>query len=341
MIGAVRNPGTRDGLTRVQAERELQRLVQTATARPAPTMVTVAEAGNRRLEQLEALGRKPSTMQDYRIMLDRHLAPHFASKALDRVTAEDVTGYMAIKRREGLAPKTITNHVTFLHGVFAHAVKRGWIAVNPVAGVDRPRSGADVDIRYLDLGQVDGLLRAVPDDTLGPVEGVLYLTAAMTGLRQGEVLALRWRDVDWTAGVVRVRRSYTRGEFGTPKSRRSSRAVPMADRLAGELDRHYQRSAYQADDDLVFCHPQTGHVLDPSKLLRRFKAALGKAGVREVRFHDLRHTFGTHCAGAGVPLRTLQEWLGHRDFQTTLIYADYLPSGQEAQLVEQASPRRS
>jgi integrase len=80
----------------------------------------------------------------------------------------------------------------------------------------------------------------------------------------------------------------------------------------------------------------SGHPLDASKLRRRYKATLKRAGLRAIRFHDLRHTFGTHCAGAGVPLRTLQEWMGHRDFKTTLIYADYAPSAHEAELVERA-----
>ena len=119
-------------------------------------------------------------------------------------------------------------------------------------------------------------MRAVPDDLLGPTIGALYLTATMTGLRQGELVALRWQDVDWVAGVVRVRRSYTRGRFGTPKTRRSSRAVPMADRVAAELERHFQRSRYQADDDLVFGHPQTGHPYDASKSRKRFKEALSR-----------------------------------------------------------------
>jgi integrase len=77
----------------------------------------------------------------------------------------------------------------------------------------------------------------------------------------------------------------------------------------------------------------------PLSVLKRFKANLRRAGVREIRFHDLRHTFGTRMAAAGVPLRTLQEWLGHRDFKTTLIYADYQPSEQEAELVQRAFGR--
>ena len=145
----------------------------------------------------------------------------------------------------------------------------------------------------------------------------------MTGLRQGELLALRWLDVDLSAGRLRVRRSYTRYRFGTPKSLRSTRSVPMSARVRRELLAHHRRTLLSEGEDLVFCHPVTGSALDPTKVRRRFRAALRRAGVREVRFHDLRDTFGTHCAAAGVPLRTLQEWMGHRDAKTTAIYADY------------------
>ena len=79
--------------------------------------------------------------------------------------------------------------------------------------------------------------------------------------------SLRWQDVDWPSGRVRVRRNDVRGEWGTPKTKRGSRSIPLADRLAGELERHYQRSAYQADEDLVFCHPERGTVLDHSELV--------------------------------------------------------------------------
>jgi integrase len=122
-----------------------------------------------------------------------------------------------------------------------------------------------------------------------------------------------------------VRRTYTRGRFGTPKSKRSSRAVPMADRLGGELERHFQRSRYQADADLAFAHPDTGAPYDASKMRKRFKAALERAGVRAVRFHDLRHSYGTAMAAAGAPLRALQEWMGHKSAQTTELYRDYSP----------------
>jgi integrase len=189
---------------------------------------------------------------------------------------------------------------------------------------------------------------AVLEDELARVDRALYLVAAMTGLRQGELLGLRWRDVDWSAHKIRVVHPYVRRRNApayaemfpeesqrkrSPKSAHSSRAVPMADRVGGELDRHYKASSFQADDDLVFARPATGSVLDRHEVSRRFKVALRSAGVREVRFHDLRHTFGTRMAAAGVPMRTLQEWMGHADIKTTLIYAHYAPSPNEASMV--------
>lgn len=152
--------------------------------------------------------------------------------------------YLVAKKRDGLATKTISNQLVFLHGLFSFAGKRGWVASNPV--------------------------------------------------------------------------------------------VPLADRVAGELERQFQRTAFKGDQDLVFAHPQTGSALDASKIRKRFVEALDRASLRRVRFHDLRHTFGTHCASSGVPLRTLQEWMGHKDAKTTEIYADYAPSPHEAELVERA-----
>lgn len=335
-LGPKRTPGSRDGLTRAQAERELRRRIE--TEKPVVrSRLSVEDAGRRYLEHLEhVLERKPTTVADYGYMLSRHISPFFTTP-IELIESSEVSSYLVAKKRDGLATKTITNHLVFLHGLFAFAVKQGWTRENPVSRVDRPQARqGDPDIRYLTLAEVEGVLRSVGAGRFAGTDRALYLTGAMTGLRQGELLGLRWSDVDWRTARLRVRRTFTRGRFGAPKSRRSSRSVPMTDRVAGELERHFQRSAFQADGDLVFCNPHTGNPLDASRMRKRFKKALERAGVRSVRFHDLRHTFGTHCAGAGVPLRTLQEWMGHRDAKTTQVYADYAPSEHEGALVEAA-----
>lgn len=167
---------------------------------------------------------------------------------------------------------------------------------------------------------------------------MLILTAAMSGLPQSELLGLRWRDVDWTARRLRVRNTYVRGEhFGDGKSDLStSRSVPLARRLAGELDRWSQRTGYGGDDELVFAHPETGNPLDRSKVTRRFKQACSAAGVPAIRFHDLCHTFGTRLVASGTSLRTVQEWLGHADAKTTQLYTHYMPNTHEVEQVDAA-----
>jgi integrase len=300
------------------------------TGRPVQERLNLEELAPRYLAHKETIGLRRSTVRDYACHLRVHLIPFFGGRSLDAVTATEVEAFIRAKLREGKSRKTVDDLVGLLSAMYRYAVKRGLARLNPVELAERPRqTKTDADIRYLTIEELEALLRAVPNDELGRMERVLYLTAAMTGMRRGECVALRWRDVDWTAGLIRVRRSYGDGEFGPPKTRRSSRAVPMADRVAAELDRLHQESAYQDEEDLVFCHPLLGGVYDPSKLRKRFVAAARRAAVRPVRFHDLRHTFGTQMAAAGAPLRAIQEWMGHSDYRTTSIYADYAPDSSQ------------
>jgi integrase len=338
-LGRKRSPGTADGLTRVQAERELRRRMETEKVVSGARRRTVQQAGTAYIDHLEhVMERKRTTIADYRGYLRKHLAPFFAERPLDKIGPDLITDYLLAKKRGGLSSKTIQNHLNFLHGIYAFSVKRGWALSNPVALVDRPKSSRSAHrrIQFLRPEELEALIRAVPDDELGLIERPLYLCAAMTGLRQGELIGLRWIDVDWPASRIRVAESFTRGHFDTPKSHRG-RSVPMADRLAKELELHFQRSPWTAERDLVFAHPFTGNVYDASRMRKRFAAALRRAEVREITFHELRHTFGTQMAAAGAPLRAIQEWMGHADASTTEIYAHYAPdSTGGAALVERA-----
>jgi len=335
-LGPVRKPGTKEGLTKAAAERLLRAMMSGYVA-PVAERVTVDDAGTRLIQHLTTMGRKPSTLEGYESFLRIHLVEYFADKPIDQITKRDVESFTAHQLRKGQSVKSVRNHLGLLHSIFDFAIRRDWAPSNPCKLVDKPRTvDADADVHFLDRAELDALLSATTDDDLGRVDRAMYITAAMTGLRQGELLALRWSDVDWSVQRIRVRQSFVRGQFGSPKSKRSTRSVPLADVVGGELDRLHQHTVYGADSDLVFCHPHTGRPMERSRLLKRFKAALKRAGVREVRFHDLRHTFGTRMAAGGVPMRTLQEWMGHRDFKTTLIYSDYQPGANEAQLVNHA-----
>ncbi len=338
-VGDVRTEGRADGLTKAQAERALRRMRELETPRSAPDAerVTMEQAGREFCQRLELKGRRKSHRLTVASDLRNHIAPFFAGKTLDRVRPADIERYVAAKRKT-LAAKTIRNHVNTMHSIFDLGLRKGWCQTNPVKLADRPTvKKTETRIQFLDQPELEQLLAApYPDDAFGRIEPMLYLTAAMTGLRQGELLGLRWRDVDFEARKLRVVSPFVRGEFGDPKSAGSGRSVPMAERVAVALRELRSQSVYSRDRDLVFCHPDTGKPLDRSKLVRRFKQAIDRAGVHHVTFHELRHTFGTRMAAAGTPMRTLQHWMGHADSKTTQVYAHYQPSDQEADAVDRA-----
>jgi len=342
-IGARRAEGSRSGLTRSQAEAELRRLISEVQARPqAGEALTVGEVAARYIAQAERRGRKLSTRANIESETRVHLQPFFRERSLDSITSADVIDLIGTLEGKGLGPKSIRNVIATLSALFnfAKAPQRRWAAENPCEGVELPAVRGMTEIRFLTLEEVDAAIANVPEGMYQAIDRALILTAAMTGLRKGELVALRWRDVDWTAARIRVRQNYVRGEFGTPKSKRSTRSVPMADEVGGELERLFKGSRFQGDGDLVFAHPTSGEPLPKANVTRRFRKALEAAGLDgSHRFHDLRHTFGTRMAAANVPMRTLQEWMGHRDLATTQIYADYAPSSQEAAMVAAAFAR--
>jgi integrase len=305
----------------------------------------MAELGDMLAVRLQSLGRKRSTIETVEYHVRVHIAPCFGDTGIDEIDERKLEAFVASLGRKGCSPKTVRNVMGTVHSLFELARRQKVVRANPCQIIDLPRIDAgDATIRFLDQSELEALLRAAPSKTRPAVEHdswrverVMYLAAAMTGMRQGELLALRWGDIDWPAQKVRVHANYVRGQFGSPKSRRSVRAIPLAQRLIAELDALHRDSLWKADDDLVFANPRTGQPLDRSRVLKRFKAACRRAAVKPVRFHDLRHTFGTRIAASGqVPMRTLQEWMGHRDFKTTQIYADYQPGAREAELVNEA-----
>jgi integrase len=364
-VGPARTPGERDGLTKAQAEARLRKMREQERPPAISERVTMFEAGEELRRRLEMRGRKKSHRLTVQADLKNHIVPFFAGKELDKIEPRDIELYISAKLRpvspkqtgdpkkdpktktkkkrgdttkKALAPKTIRNHLNTMHSVFEVGLRMKWCNRNPVKLADRPViKTIETRIKFLDQPELEKLLALpYPQDAFGSIEPTLYLTAAMTGLRQGELIGLRWRDVDLKARKVRVVSPYVRGEFNDPKSEDSGRSVPLAKRVSDALTGLRERTLYAGDSDLVFCHPETGSPLDRSKLVRRFKSATKRAAVRTITFHELRHTFGTRMAAEGVPLRTLQHWMGHADSKTTQIYAHYQPSDAEAETIDRA-----
>lgn len=303
-----RKVGSMNALTRKQAERALQAMID---GDEAPGIVTQREdtvpaLGAKTLQWLKAKGRKRSHLETFERHVRVHMAPFFGEDPIARIDQDDIEAFMARLRRDGLAPKTIRNIHGSLHTVFADAVRKKKLARNVVALVEPPAKVESPDIHFLTLAEVQAVLRAVPDGQRWSTwESAIYTSAAMTGMRMGELLGLQWGDIDWTAQKIRIRRAWVSNEMGTPKSRRSSRAIPMVAAVVAALDRLSQATAFADDEDLVFGNVHTGSPPARSTVNNRFKERLARAGVRHVRFHDLRHTYGTLTAAGGVPMRTL------------------------------------
>ena len=296
-----------------------------AVARQVRTGVTFAEACEDFLDWMEHdRGRKRSTMNDYRSAVRRHFIPAFGNQPLERITTAAIDRWRADLVAEGrISNRSINKLLTILHGIFERARKRWRLPANPVREVEKQPRKKRVSIDVYGTEEVMALVRAAESEQ----DAAMFLTAAFTGLRMGELLALRWRDVDFQRQAIRVRASYTHRQLDTPKSK-IGRTVPMIDNVARTLARVSQRERFTAPDDLVF-PGVTGAHLDDSALRRRFKSACERAGLRPLRFHDLRHTFGTHAIRTADP-RELQEWMGHADFATTEVYLSYKPRAEAA-----------
>ena len=198
----------------------------------------------------------------------------------------------------------------------------------PAAGVrlDGYRGCDGPGERALALDEIWSRGRAAASET----DAAIFLTAAFTGLRRGELLGLRWRDVDFGGSTIRVRAGYAAGYLTTPKSGKV-RSVPMAPDVASALETLRAREQFTAEDDFVFSG-QAGIPLDGDALSKRYEDALQRAGLRRLRFHDLRHSFGSRMI-ARADIRRVQEWMGHADIQTTMKYLHYAPRREDAELV--------
>jgi integrase len=297
----------------------------------SPAKVTFAEAAEEWYTHGATIGYlrgpwKPSTKRDYRSALDRWLLPEFGRRPLHEVTSRAIGQWRVFEMAEGRLPRrTAVKLTAMLHGIFERARREYGVTANPVDELDPLRLVYDPDsYDFYEPEEVWSLERAAASEQ----DGAAYLTAAFAGLRLGEVVGLRVGDVDFAAEAIRVLGSVDAIDGrGTTKGGRG-RSVPMVPELAQTLARLLQRDHHTEDEDPLF-PSEGGGYLDGSALRRRFKSAQRRAGLRPLRFHDLRHTFGS-LAARTASTRELQEWMGHADAKTTARYTHYRPRGDEA-----------
>lgn len=311
----------------------------------ATTKVTVAQFLKDWLETTQKYDVRPRTYERYEEVVRLHISPILGRHQLQKLTTHHVESFYAKKLEEGLSPRTVNTFHNVLHKALDKARKSRLIVENVCDLVDPPRV-EDVERTPLTLKQVKQLLRTAKGHR---IEALLTLALA-TGMRRGELLGLKWQDIDFEKSILQVRRIMSRvptklkseakkgqveAATKAKKSRRSIILVPLAFEA---LQRHQERQREARkkagdrwiDRDLVFC-TSIGTPLNPDRDVRLpFKRLLSEAKLPDIHFHDLRHSAATLLLGMGIHPKIVQEILGHSSIAVTMnVYSHVLPTMQQ------------
>jgi integrase len=332
--------------TREEAENHLG-LVMQKRARgeklAPPTKIRFADLAAEWLRLHAQTEVRASTFAGYESVLRVHLLPEFGQQLLAEISQRQIDAFRAdwltggerfqervrlYREREreraraegrkprpirfGTSPKTVGNAIVLLKEILARAVEWGYCSSNPAANAKRPKLERR-EMRILEAEQVQRFLAAADPDWYA-----FFLTAVTTGARLGELLGLKWRDLDADKRRLSIERAADRqGRLGPPKTDKSIRKVAITATLVSALRRHRLASPFKGADDLIFAN-RYGAPLDGVNLSRRqFKDTLRRAGLPEVRFHDLRHSYASLLIAQGVHVKLVSEQLGHSSIAIT------------------------
>jgi integrase len=260
--------------------------------------------------------------------------PRLGTRRLDEIDVDDILGLIADLRDLGYAEWTIRSVLKPLSGLFAHAQRRDLIAVNPLSKLERserPRASRR-EQRILNRDEIARLL-----ESAAPRYRTLLATAVFSGLRQGELLGLRWRDVDLTEEVIHVRRALDRHRRDMPpKTQHGVRDVVLMPGLAQALKRHQHQTRFSGPNDFVFTTQLGGPLNWANVSPRALKPALKAAGIQPLRWHDLRHTFASLLIAGGANVVFVSRQLGHSSTDITLrVYAHLFDGAEQAHRTRQ------
>ena len=287
---------------------------------------------------------KPSTLRDYRSVLAEpdqdyrrgkgstlgRVMGALGDRPAGEVTTQDVEALLASVAADGVSPRTVNKVREVVSSIYNFAIKKEVLAPteNPAAAADKREAPKPGPLAYYTAEDVEALARAMDPDGESAQDAEAVRVSAYAGLRLGELLALRWRDVDFAGSRLTVERALSAGVETSTKSRRV-RQVPLPDQAAAALDRLSRRENFTGPGELVFCGP-LGRTLDASALRRRYRKAQATAELAPLRWHDLRHTYGSLLAAAGVDLVKIKSAMGHSNIATTERYLHARPASEQA-----------
>ncbi|MFE9273917.1 tyrosine-type recombinase/integrase [Paenibacillus glucanolyticus] len=273
------------------------------------------------------------TFKTYKSNIKKHITPYFQNQEMGKITTQMIEGFYGYLLKEtGLSERTIQDIQKIVKSSFKTAVKRKYLSYSPAADAEAPKVphkemavwNLDEAVRFLKIAEKNDL-------------HIVFLLALSTGMRQSEILGLRWKDIDFEVGILRVRQTLSHDGkelIQDTKTKSSARTITLIERTLDDLKKHHKKikqqkfaaGSHYEDHGLVIC-TKVGKPLNPRNLLRTFYKIMKKADVPKIRFHDLRHTVATLMLARNINPKVVKEILGHSDIRVTLdTYSHVLPS---------------
>jgi integrase len=319
-------------LTDARAWRAETQAALNRGAHKSPSRMTLVEAIEEWLEGARAGvirtrsgdPYKPAAIRGYKLSFETRIIPRFGVMKISELSRAEIQDLVDELLAQGKAPSTVRNAIMPLRALYRRLISRSEILVNPTIGLTLPAIRERRE-RIACPEEAEKLLAALTPKDRPPWAAALY-----AGLRRGELRALRWGDVDFAAGLIRVERGWD-PQVGPidPKSRAGRRRVPLASPLRSILIEHRLRSR-GSDEDLVF-RGRGGKPLAPDALIERARAAWGEAGLEPILLHECRHTYAAFMIAAGVNAKALSSYMGHSTISMTLDRYGHLMPGNEGE----------
>lgn len=281
----------------------------------------------------KALKVRSVTLGTYTLNIKKHIVPYFQNREMGKITTQLIEQFYAhLSKKVGLSERSIQDIHKIVKSSFNTAVKRKYLSYSPAADAEAPKVPRK-EMSVWNLEETVRFLKLCDKSDLH----IAFLLALTTGMRQSEILAVRWRDWDTEKGVLHVRQTLSHDGkqiYQDTKTRSSTRTITLIQRTLDSLKEHRKKidkqrksaGSYYKDYDLIVC-TKLGTPVNPRNLLRTFYDLMKKAKVPKIRFHDLRHTVATLMLSSNINPKIVKEILGHSDIRVTLdTYSHVLPS---------------
>ena len=273
---------------------------------------------------------RPTTLDQYESLYKKHIIPYLGAKKLSQIGVEDIQGFKSALQQKGLGPQMVKHNLRLVRQMLNHAVDWGYLRNNPAKKIrypKLPKGDAEMVANILSPAEVRAFMAVVPEKWQA-----FFLVAITTGMRIGELIAMKWGNLDWNRSQYFVRENWTRptkdrpAGFGPPKSESSISPVDLIPTCLEALRAHQRLQAAEKlnagekylDQDLIFTIPTGGPLFDVNVVSRVFKPLLKKAGLRTaLRFHDLRHTCASLLIDQGESPKYIQKQLRHASIDIT------------------------